>query len=105
MSFHQSAQDVTLDGAILRARLANVEGEWIDAEFDLDSILGNDNGAFQWGGGGFSGSSEDISFELEGDDQVPILRAALFNVDGEAIPADLNLAERIHNNNGEFYFE
>ena len=61
-------------------------------------------GSFQWGGGGFSDSAGEISFSLEGDEAVPVLRAFLSNVDGELVPADVNLAERIHNNNGEFYF-
>ncbi|KEZ40111.1 hypothetical protein SAPIO_CDS9133 [Scedosporium apiospermum] len=105
MSFHQSAEDITLDGSTLRARLRNVDGEWVDAELNLDEVLGNNNGFFEWGGGGFSGSSENISFSIEGDDSVPVLRATLKNADGEDVHADVNLAERIHNNNGAFYFE
>lgn len=53
---------------------------------------------------GFANSAEEISFELEGDDSVPVLRAQLYNVEGELIEADINLAERIHNNDGEFSF-
>jgi hypothetical protein len=53
---------------------------------------------------GFANSAEEISFELEGDDSVPILRANLWNVEGELVGGDINLAERINNNNGEFTF-
>ena len=53
---------------------------------------------------GFADSAEEITFELEGDDSVPVLRAQLLNVDGELIDADINLAERINNNDGEFTF-
>lgn len=53
---------------------------------------------------GFADSAEEISFELEGDDSVPVLRAQLFNVDGELVEADVNLAERINNDNGAFTF-
>lgn len=53
---------------------------------------------------GFANSAEEISFELEGDDSVPVLRAQLYNVEGELIEADINLAERLHNNDGEFSF-
>lgn len=58
------------------------------------------------GGYGFTESADNISFKLEGEDedQVPVLRAMLLNVDGEPIPAEVNLAERIENTNGEFYF-
>ena len=44
MSFHNSAQDVTLDGTTLKALLANVEGDWIEAELELDDVLGNSDG-------------------------------------------------------------
>jgi len=45
MTFHHSAEDIRIDdGHILRARLQNGEGEWVDAEFDLNNHIGNDNG-------------------------------------------------------------
>lgn len=50
MSFHESAQEIWLDGHILKAKLTNSSGESVDAEIDLIPILGNDNGHFQWGG-------------------------------------------------------
>ncbi|KAL0933835.1 cyanovirin-n family protein [Colletotrichum truncatum] len=104
MSFHGSAQDIRVDdGHILKANLANVDGEWQEAEVNLNDFLGNNNGSFEWGGSGFADSAEDIHFSLEGDN-VPILRARLFNVDGEAVDADVNLAERIGNDNGNFSF-
>jgi hypothetical protein len=125
MSFHGSAQEIRLeDGHILKANLANGDGEWNEVEIDLNNILGNNNGSyrvhflpfhkmltmaalqgsFEWGGENFAASAQNISFELEGDDSVPILRAELFNIDGEAVAGDINLAERIGNNNGEFHF-
>jgi hypothetical protein len=45
MTFMGSAEDVRVDdGRILRARLQNVDGEWVDAEFDLNNIIGNIDG-------------------------------------------------------------
>lgn len=45
MSFHLSAQNVRVEeGHILRATLTNAAGAPVDAEFDLDTVLGNDNG-------------------------------------------------------------
>ena len=45
MSFHISAAEVRVDdGHILRARLDNGEGQQVDAEFDLNTVLGNNNG-------------------------------------------------------------
>lgn len=51
MSFQGSAEDISVDeNGILRAKLFNAGGDAVDAEFDLNTILGNDNGSFQWGG-------------------------------------------------------
>ena len=44
MSFHNSAEDIHLDGTILKANLFNAEGELQEAELDLNDVLGNDNG-------------------------------------------------------------
>jgi hypothetical protein len=45
MSFHHSAQNINVeDGHRLVAQLQTEDGEWVDAEFDLNQILGNDNG-------------------------------------------------------------
>jgi hypothetical protein len=52
---------------------------------------------------GFFDSSEGVSFSIEGDDGVPILRATMFNVDGNPCACDINLGERIGNNDGQFY--
>ncbi|KAL4882057.1 Cyanovirin-N [Aspergillus karnatakaensis] len=106
MSFHLSAQNIRVeDDHILHAELQNEDGDWVEAELDLNHVLGNNDGRFEWHGGDFSGSADDISFELEGDDNVPILRAQLTNGDGDQVDADVNLAERIGNNNGSFHFE
>ncbi|KAK7422749.1 hypothetical protein QQZ08_009373 [Neonectria magnoliae] len=100
-NFHLSAQDISLeDGHILHAQVANEDGEYIDSQLDLNYYIGNDNGSFQWGGENFADSAQDISFELEGDDNVPILRATLGNLDGDGVACDLNLSERIGNDNG-----
>ncbi|EFQ34514.1 CVNH domain-containing protein [Colletotrichum graminicola] len=105
MSFHISAQDIRVDdGHILRARLNNENGECVDAECNLNDFLGNNNGSFEWGGSNFSQSAEDIHFSIEGGDSVPILRARLFNVEGEAVDCNVNLSERIGNDNGCFCF-
>ena len=61
-------------------------------------------GAFEWGGGGFSGSASDIDLSIEGDDGIPVLRATLRNGEAEEVAADVNLAERIGNDNGSFHF-
>ena len=52
---------------------------------------------------GFADSAEDISFEIEEDQ--PILRASLYNGEGELVDGVINLTERIGNNDGEFVFD
>ncbi|OQE35390.1 hypothetical protein PENCOP_c013G07719 [Penicillium coprophilum] len=105
MSFHASASNIELeDGHILKAVLRNEDGDEEESTLDLNDHIGNDNGQFQWEGGDFQSSADDISLELEGDDDLPILRATLNDVDGEGQPADINLSERIGNDNGRLVF-
>jgi hypothetical protein len=45
MPFYQSAENIRVDdGHILRARLRNQNGDFVDAELDLNTVLGN-----EWG--------------------------------------------------------
>ncbi|KAJ4366764.1 hypothetical protein N0V83_007289 [Neocucurbitaria cava] len=105
MTFHYSAEDIRVDdGHILRARLQKADGEWNDAEIDLNHHIGNDNGNFVWDGQGFAGSAENVHFTVEGDGEVPVLRATLFDAEGNGQDRDLNLSERIGNNNGNFEY-
>jgi len=107
MSFAETAVDVGLNepnGHILIATLFNMEGERIGAEIDLDDYIGNDDGHFQWGAQGFSGSADHITFDFEGEDKAPVLRALLRDQDGNYQPRDINLAERIRNSDGSFEF-
>ena len=52
----------------------------------------------------FSETAGNVHFRIEGDGEVPVLRAELQNVDGRPVPADINLSERIENDNGNFVF-
>ncbi|KAJ5222111.1 uncharacterized protein N7469_010998 [Penicillium citrinum] len=105
MSFHQSAASYELeDGHILKAVLHDAEGEEQDAELDLNAYIGNNDGSFEWGGENFADSAQEIELNTEGDEENPILRAKLGNVEGEEVEADLNLAERIGNDNGTLIF-
>ena len=123
MSFHYSAEDIRVeDNHILKARLQRADGEWQDSEIDLNNFLGNDNGQsrtatipassianvlqghFFWEGSGFSGSAENVHFTIEGDGSVPVLRATLFEQNGNGETRDVNLSERVSNNDGHFNF-
>ena len=52
----------------------------------------------------FSETAENISFSIEGGADVPVLRARLQKLDGEYVDADVNLAERVSNDNGRLSF-
>ncbi|KAJ5134817.1 hypothetical protein N7448_000161 [Penicillium atrosanguineum] len=105
MSFYQSALSFELDDDhILKAVLQDEDGEERESELDLNHIIGNNDGTFEWGGQNFKDSASDIELHREGDEEVPILRARLNNVEGEEIDADINLAERITNDNGNLVF-
>ncbi|CEJ59960.1 hypothetical protein PMG11_08558 [Penicillium brasilianum] len=108
MSFHASATKIELeDGHILKATLRNSEGEEVDSELDLNKIIGNNDGSFQWEGENFQDSAEDIEFsrdERDDGEAIPVLRAQLGNLEGENVSADINLAERIANEDGHLVF-
>jgi len=45
MTFYHTAEDIRIeDNHVLKARLQTAEGEWNDAEIDLNTCIGNDNG-------------------------------------------------------------
>ena len=52
MSFDQGAQNIRVEDSILRCQLPNENGELVDAELDLNNVLGNNDGRFEWGSGG-----------------------------------------------------
>jgi hypothetical protein len=125
MSFHASATSIDLeDGHILKATLRNSENDEVESELDLNEIIGNNNGlshclrchfavlmylpgSFEWGGENFQHSAEDIELtheERDDGEAIPVLRATLGNLDGENVPADINLAERITNEDGNLKF-
>ncbi|KAL2142880.1 hypothetical protein VTI28DRAFT_648 [Corynascus sepedonium] len=102
MSFYKSARGIMIvDNHILKAFLAQDTGEYVEAEYDLDEIIGNRNGQFTWGGVDFSSSASDVTLSLGAD---PILRATLINFEGNRVTAEIDLSERIGNEDGEFVF-
>lgn len=61
-------------------------------------------GHFVWDGENFSQSAENIRFSLEADGQAAVLRASLSNSGGQHEERDINLGERIGNDNGNFSY-
>ncbi|KAH6672932.1 Cyanovirin-N [Halenospora varia] len=79
----------------------NFEGG--EAVFDLNTVLGNNNGRFSWGDGGYLESAQEFRFSVEGDG-IPVLRAQLRNADGEWVESDVNLDERIKFQDNQLVF-
>lgn len=52
----------------------------------------------------FSETAQNITLSIEGGAAVPVLRAILQSADGEWCEADVNLAERLENINGQLEF-
>lgn len=61
-------------------------------------------GRLEWGGQNFSESAHEVQFGIESENEVPILRVLLKNADEQWAAADVNLSERIVNENGTFVF-
>ncbi|KAI1411087.1 cyanovirin-N family protein [Hypoxylon sp. FL1857] len=104
-NFFATSQNIRLeDGHYIRASLQKVDGEWVEAEINLNDHIGNENGRFAWDSAGFADSAENIRISIEGDGPVCVLRAQLRDVNGELQDSDLNLSERMANNDGSFYW-
>ncbi|CZS83503.1 unnamed protein product [Fusarium graminearum] len=104
-NFHESSNNIWLeDGHILHAECGNGEGDYVESTLDLDYYIGNDDGSFSWGGENFSGSASNITLDIEGDDNIPVLRAELNPMDGDPVEANVNLSERIGNDCGTLIF-
>nr|2KJL_A Chain A, Cyanovirin-N homolog [unidentified]3HNU_X Chain X, Cyanovirin-N-like protein [synthetic construct]3HNX_A Chain A, Cyanovirin-N-like protein [synthetic construct]3HP8_A Chain A, Cyanovirin-N-like protein [synthetic construct]3HP8_B Chain B, Cyanovirin-N-like protein [synthetic construct] len=107
MSYADSSRNAVLTngGRTLRAECRNADGNWVTSELDLDTIIGNNDGHFQWGGQNFTETAEDIRFHpKEGAAEQPILRARLRDCNGEFHDRDVNL-NRIQNVNGRLVFQ
>ncbi|KAK1243347.1 hypothetical protein MKX07_003975 [Trichoderma sp. CBMAI-0711] len=100
MSFSASAQSYYLeDGHILRASVADEEGNYQESSIDLDQFIGNEDGWFMWDGVNFSHSANDI--RLEGT----TLTAELPMRDGGYRERQgVNLDDRISNQNGRLVY-
>jgi len=102
MSFILSSQNVYLDcdSQILRAECQREDGEWTTSEFNLNEVLGNIDGEFEWEASNFGESASDI--RLDGDVLFANLRRA---DDSWNCDVEIRLGERIRNINGTLTFE
>lgn len=61
-------------------------------------------GMIHWDGENFSHSADNVEFSIEGGGEVPVLRCRCRDVDGNEHNRDVNLSERIENQNGQFVY-
>ncbi|KAF8463902.1 Cyanovirin-N [Kalaharituber pfeilii] len=106
MSFHESSNNISIEvsdsSTYLIATANDANGDAVPNKIRLDDFIGNDNGRFDWGGENFTETAQNITFSVEAG--VPVLRAQLADVDGNLHSADVNLAERIENKDGQLVF-
>lgn len=95
MAFQASSQDISLDGAVLKAFCKNKFGGLVPSELDLNAVLGSTDGDLVWGLTGFQGSARNIS--LSGT----ILHAEVQKHDGSWTDDTFDLAAVVSNVNGK----
>lgn len=102
MALTEKSKNLALNGSLLSGEILKADGTWTTRRvtINLDDKLGNRNGDFDLGGGGFSQSAENI--RLVGTK----LRARLTRNDRRSEPkeATLDLAFALSVVNGAFFF-
>lgn len=68
------------------------------------SVANTPQGELTWGGRGFSKSARDVRITIEDDRSPAILRALLPDSTGNFRHSEINLEDRIGNNDGDFEF-
>jgi hypothetical protein len=66
-----------------------------DPQFNLSSIIGNDNASFKWGRSGFEKAGRDFKLIEDPSTRTCILTGQLINLKGEYKDASINLDERL----------
>ena len=99
MLFSLSCTDISIQGSVLSARCRNASGKHLPSQLDLNTVVGNDNGKFNWDMNNFSKSATNVG--LNG----AFLCAQLRSRSGRFVPACLNLNFCIENANGALRFK
>ncbi|KAH7162085.1 Cyanovirin-N [Dactylonectria estremocensis] len=102
MAFSQSSRNIRIEDSLLYADCLKEDNRtWVPAEINLDSVIGNINGSFQWGKQAFSQSARDIHLE-----ENSTLAASLANEVGTYGPDQtVNLDDHIANINGHLEYQ
>ncbi|KAG0133641.1 hypothetical protein HOY82DRAFT_257638 [Tuber indicum] len=98
LSYHRSSVYISLSGnQVLSALCRTCDGEWVRSTIDLNTVLGNCDGRFEWGETRFSRTAKDVKLK---DNRT--LSAYLKRKDGSwsEKPVEVNLTEHITNHDG-----
>jgi hypothetical protein len=104
MAFHESCQNIFIenrdDVTVLFAEVDNGYGSWEQTSLVLDEILGFEEGNLVWeGSGAFTDIVETIDLYFD-DYNLPYLRVSIFDEFGDRVQQELNLADRIAQQDG-----
>lgn len=66
-----------------------------DAQFNISSVLGNDNGSFVWGRTGFEKGGRDFKLIKQGFTDAFLLTGTLKDLDGNDKDASINLDDKL----------
>jgi hypothetical protein len=103
MAFHHSSESISLrDGGYLHATCKNTRGQSQLSTLNLDNHLGNNNGAFEWGGVNFSKSARDATVVVHGASA--FLHAKLRTKYGQWKDARVDISDHIANLNGSLRY-
>lgn len=91
-----ASRNVALEGATLKAELQRNDGSWREASIELDMVLGNIEGKFQWGQKQFSSSARNIRLNNT------LVEAELRLSNGTWSTDSCDLSQRLMNNDGAF---
>ncbi|KAI8345702.1 CVNH domain-containing protein [Mortierella sp. GBAus27b] len=91
------------DAHILVAKCKNNWCKSVNNSFDLNTVLGNNNGKFQWGSSHYVLTAKNV--QLETSETVLNLKADLKNLYRRHVPASVDLTARIKNVKGQLTFE
>lgn len=99
MSFSKSAQNTHLKGSHLHATCRRVDGSWNETKIDLDRHIGNDNGVLVWGGENFLSSCQNVTIQNGHK-----LKCEARRINGTWNHTEINLDDKLGNNNGDLTF-
>ena len=100
MSFTVTSHGVTIrSDSVLTSQCQLCNGDWKDSSITLDDFLGNDDGFFLPGGGGFSTSASDIRISCDAGGPTT-LHAELQRRDGSWHKDSIDLDNFIRNDDG-----